>query len=146
MRPLVPTAVEVLTWLAEDPENSAATEYASADGDVVISVFVTTGEANRAPEEVAECATIARTLGMDDFETTLTYEVTPREAGLEGADTVTSAHVVSTDSAFESAAVDAVTITGTVADAYFLINANGPVDEQIIDELARAQVDKINNR
>lgn len=144
--PLVPTAVEVLTRLVDDPENTAATEYASADGSSVISVLVTTGEAHRAPEEVAECASITRTIGVDDFEETMIYEATPREAVLEGTDTVTSAHVVSTDSAFESAAVDAVMIAGTVGDAYFHINADGPVEEQILDALARAQVDKIHNR
>lgn len=144
--PLVPTAAELLIRMAEDPEHNAATEYASADGNTVISVYVTTGDANRAPEEVTECTTITRTIGMEDFEETLTYEATPRAAAVEGTDTVTSAHVASTDSAFESAAVDAVMIAGTVGDVYFHINADGPVGEQTIDQLARAQVDKIHNR
>lgn len=144
--PLIPTAIEILTRLAEDPEHNAASEYASADGEAVISVVVTTGETHRAPQEVADCATITRTMGMDDFQTTITYAATPREVDIAGADTITSAHVASTDSEFESAAVDAVMVAGAVGDAYFHINADGPVDEAVIDDLARAQVDKISNR
>lgn len=144
--PLVPTAVELLTRMADNPESNAATEYASADGETVISVFVTTDAAHRAPENVADCATITRTMGMDDFQTAVTYAATPRAVDIAGAGTVTSAYVASTDSEFESAAVDAVMVAGTVGDAYFHINADGPVDESVVDDLARAQVDKINNR
>ncbi|HET8992973.1 MAG TPA: hypothetical protein VFN32_04190 [Rhodococcus sp. (in: high G+C Gram-positive bacteria)] len=141
---LVPTAVDTVLRLNEDRAGTAVSEYTSdgTDGsDSAITIMVTTSDTGpRAPENLDGCASFTRTSSSGDTEASVTYRVSPLDLDVEGADTLIAARA----EADQGGAAESTTlVAGTVDGVYFQINATGPVDDQLVSDLAELQIGKI---
>jgi len=140
---LLPTAVDMLTHIQQDPQATAATEFSDAEGNV-ISVFATTSEAiERAPADLAECATFTRAATDPALDLQIVYRTEPLAIEVDGAETQTAARIVSDQDVAEPAQS---TFSGTVDGVYFQIYTSQALDDQLLTDIAQAQVDKIRNR
>ena len=140
---LLPTAVDMLTHIQQDPQASAATEFSDAQGNV-ISVFATTSESiERAPADPAECATFTRTATDPAVDLQVAYRAEPIAIEVDGAESSTAARIVSDQDVAEPAQS---TFSGTVDGVYFQIHASQALDDQLLTDMAQAQIDKIRNR
>lgn len=152
--PLAPTAVTTLLTLHEHPADAAAVDYVSPDNATVITVLVTTEASEAAPTvDLEQCAEFTRSTQVADSDISVTYDAEPREVSLDGAEDVTAAHLTTTavsinggDFAPPTAEESELTLTGTTDGIRFQVHATGPGDEQVLDELAQTQVDKIRSR
>lgn len=140
---LIPTAVDVLTHIQQDPEASAATEFADAEGNV-ISVFATTSDSfEQVPENLEECATFSRTATDPSVDLQIVYQAEPIDIAVDGAETPVAVRVVSDQDVAEPAQS---TFSATVDGVYFQIYTSQALDDQMLADMAQAQVDKIRNR
>lgn len=140
---LIPTAVDVLTHIQQDPQASAATEFADAEGNV-ISVFATTSDSfDRVPENLDECATFARSATDPAVDLQIVYEAEPISIEVEGAEMATAARIVSDQDVAEPAQS---TFSATVDGVYFQIYTSQAINDQLLTDMAQTQVDKIRNR
>ncbi|MBB1022021.1 hypothetical protein G6030_12095 [Dietzia sp. E1] len=140
---LLPTAVDMLTHIQQDPQASAATEFADAEGNV-ISVFATTGGTwERVPENLDECATFTRAATDPALHLQIVYRAEPLAIEVDGAESATAARIVSDQDVAEPAQS---TYSATVDGVYFQIHTSQALDDQLLADMARAQVDKIRNR
>lgn len=103
--------------------------------------MVTTSDTGpRAPENLDGCASFTRTSSSGDTEASVTYRVSPLDLDVEGADTLIAARA----EADQGGAAESTTlVAGTVDGVYFQINATGPVDDQLVSDLAELQIGKI---
>lgn len=141
---LVPTAVDTVLRLNRDRAGTAVSEYAS-DGsqgtDSYVTVMVTTGDTgSRVVENLDECASFTRTSSSGDAEASVTYRVSTLELDVEGAESLTAARAEADQG---GAAESTTVVAGTVDGVYFQINATGPVDDQLVVDLAERQIGKI---
>lgn len=140
---LLPTAVDMLTHIQQDPQASAATEFSDAEGNV-ISVFATTSESiERAPVDLAECATFTRTATDPAVDLQVVYRAEPIAVEVDGAESATAARIVSDQDVAEPAQS---TFSGTADGVYFQIHTSQALDDQLLTDMAQAQIDKIRNR
>ncbi len=141
---LVPTAVDTVLRLNEDRAGTAVSEYAS-DGtegtDSAITVVATTSDTGaRVPESLDECTSFTRTSSSGDTEASVTYRVSPLDLDVEGADGLIAARAEADQG---GAAESTTVVAGTVDGVYFQINATGPIDDQLVSDLAEKQIGKI---
>lgn len=140
---LIPTAVDVLTLIQQDPQASAATEFADDQGNV-ISVFATTSDAvDRVPENLDECATFTRAATDPAVDLQIVYQAEPISIDVDGAEISTAARIVSDQDVAEPAQS---TFSATVDGVYFQIYTSQALDDQMLTDMAQAQIDKIRNR
>lgn len=140
---LIPTAVDILTLIEQDPQATAGTEFADAEGNV-ISVFATTNESvERAPADLTECATFTRTATDPAVDLQIVYRAEPVAVEVNGADTQSAARIVSDQDVAEPAQS---TFSGTVDGVYFQIYTSQALGDQQLTDMAQAQVDKIRHR
>jgi len=139
---LLPTAVDMLTHIQQDPEVSAATEFADAEGNV-ISVFATTSESIERAPGLDECATFTRAATDPALDLQIVYRTEPIAIEVDGAESATAARIVSDQDVAEPAQS---TYSGTVDGVYFQIYTSQALDDQLLTDIAQAQVDKIRNR
>ncbi|MGP6173306.1 hypothetical protein [Corynebacterium sp. A21] len=140
---LLPTAVDILVQLDQEPNATASSEFAAADG-TVISVFATTSATTpRVPGDLGECANFVRSSAYEGSELLLPYETQPLDLKVEGIEEVTAARVQSAENPSEPANT---VLAGEVDGVYFYLTAPATVDDQLIVDLAGAQVDKITHR
>lgn len=139
---ILPTAVSVLLRVKDHRDQTEAVEYSTESGDVVITSLLTTDDGPRAPENLSECATFTRTIDQTQGGPSVTYTARPLDITVNGADSVTAAEVSADADATDSGTL----IAGVVDGAYFHVHASGVVDPATVQQLAQAQVDKINQR
>lgn len=151
---LAPTSVDTLLTLHEHPADAAAVDYVSADNATVITVLAAVADSAAAPDaEIDQCPEFARSTQTAGSDIEVVYDVEPREVTVEGAEDVqaarlsTSAVSINGGAPTQPAAEQSeLTLLGTVDGIRFQIHATGSAEEQVLDDLARAQVDKIRNR
>ncbi|MGD7002105.1 hypothetical protein [Corynebacterium halotolerans] len=151
---LLPTAVDTLLTLHEHPTDAAAVDYVSEDNATIITVMATTaGSGLDDVVDPAECGQFTRTSQVGDSSRSVIYESVPREAMIEGADDVTATRLTTVGVSLDGEATvtpdveeSELSLSGTTDGIRFRIHASGPAEEQVIDDLARLQVDKIRNR
>lgn len=151
---LAPTSVDTLLTLHEHPADAAAVDYVSADSATVITVLATTADSAAAPgAELDQCSEFTRTTQAAESDIEVVYDVEPREVTVAGADDVTAARLSTSAISINGGAPtqpaaeqSELTLIGSVDGIRFQIHATGSADEQVLDDLAQAQVDKIQRR
>lgn len=140
---LLPTAVDLLTHIHQDPQATAASEFSDAEGNV-ITVFATTSESiERAPTDLAECATFTRAANDPGVDLAITYRTESIAVEVDGAEAQSAARIVSDQDVAEPAQS---TYSATVDGVYFQIHTSQALDDHQLTDMARAQADKIRNR
>lgn len=140
---LLPTAVDILTHIGQDPATTAGTDFTDAEGNAVTVMATTAAEVTRAPAELTECATFTRGSAVEGIDLALTYRAQPMEVEVPGADAVTAARV---QLAQGSVAEETTVITGDVDGVYVYLTGPATLGDQVLTDLARAQVAKITGR
>ena len=140
---LLPTAVDILTHIGQDPATTAGTDFTDAEGTAITAMATTDAGLTRAPGDLSDCATFTRESAVEGVDLTLTYHAQPMDLELPGADAVTAARVQLADDAVVE---ESTVIAGDVDGVYFYLTAPATLDDQVLIDLAGAQVEKIAGR
>lgn len=140
---LLPTAVDLLAQIEEEPQASAASEFADAEGNV-ISVLATTSDSwERTPANLDECTTFTRNASNLGADLEIVYQAQPLPLEIQGADSSIAASIESNQDVAEPVENS---ISATVDGVYVQVHSSQAVDQQLLADMTQAQVDKIRNR
>lgn len=97
----------------------------------------------RGREGVGSRATFTRAATDPALHLQIVYRAEPLAIEVDGAESATAARIVSDQDVAEPAQS---TYSATVDGVYFQIHTSQALDDQLLADMARAQVDKIRNR
>ena len=142
----------LVEWLSQPPETTATTAFTREGSDEDgIQVKVQTEPLDPAlyPADIAECATTTKTRSGEAMETIKTFEVTPADIPVDGADVIAAAKVDLRSTTFDGEEMmpgggeTVYTVTATARGATFTLIALDGHSPEDVSRIATAQAQRI---